>query len=126
MSRFFGAFVLLFFKGDIMNIVERIKLKCNEKNKSISSLENESTLGHGTIRRWNEKMPSIDKVQIVADMLQVSIDWLITGKEPDQLSPEEKKLIELYRNADSRGKRAILRTAESENMELESSNSMIG
>ena len=71
-------------------------------------------------------MPSIDKVQIVADMLQVSIDWLITGKEPDQLSPDEKKLVELYRNADSRGKRTILRTAESESMELESSDSKIG
>lgn len=109
-----------------MNIVERIKLKCNEKNKSINSLENESTLGHGTIRRWNEKMPSIDKVQIVADMLQVSIDWLITGKEADQLSPDEKRLVELYRNADNRGKRAILRTAESESMEQESSDSKIG
>lgn len=109
-----------------MTILDRIKQKCSENNKSISSLENESILGHGTIRRWDEKMPSVDKVQIVADMLNVSIDWLVTGKEPDELTLEERKLIDLYRSADDRGKRTIFRTAEAETLEQESSNSKIG
>ncbi len=109
-----------------MTILDRIKQKCSENNKSISSLENESILGHGTIRRWNDKMPSVDKVQIVADMLNVSIDWLVTGKEPEELSPEERNLVNLYRAADERGKRAIIRTAEAENLEQESLDSKIG
>ena len=109
-----------------MTILDRIKQKCSENNKSISSLENESILGHGTIRRWNDKMPSVDKVQIVADMLNVSIDWLVTGKEPEELSPEERNLVNLYRAADERGKRAIIRTAEAENLEQKSSDSKIG
>ncbi len=109
-----------------MTILDRIKQKCSENNKSISSLENESILGHGTIRRWNDKMPSVDKVQIVADMLDVSIDWLVTGKEPDELTPEERNLVNLYRAADERGKRAIIRTAEAENLEQESLDSRIG
>lgn len=71
-------------------------------------------------------MPSVDKVQIVADMLSVSIDWLVTGKEPDELTLEERKLIDLYRSADDRGKRTIFRTAEAETLEQESSNSKIG
>lgn len=113
-------------EGENMTILDRIKQKCSENNKSISSLENESILGHGTIRRWNDKMPSVDKVQIVADMLNVSIDWLVTGKEPEELSPEERNLVNLYRAADERGKRAIIRTAEAENLEQESLDSKIG
>lgn len=109
-----------------MTILDRIKQKCNENNRSISSLENESTLGHGTIRRWDSKTPSVDKVQIVADMLHVSIDWLVTGKEANELLPDEKRLVDLYRSTDDRGKRAIIRTAEAENMEQESSDSKIG
>lgn len=109
-----------------MTILDRIKQKCSENNKSISSLENESTLGHGTIRRWNDKIPSVDKVQIVANMLNVSIDWLVTGKEPEELTPEERNLVNLYRTADERGKRVIIRNAKAENTEQESLDSKIG
>jgi hypothetical protein len=96
-----------------MTILDRIKQKCSENNKSISSLENESILGHGTIRRWNDKIPSIDKVQIVADMLNVSIDWLVTGKENRGLEPTEQNLINLYRKTNDIGKPLIIKQAES-------------
>ena len=109
-----------------MNIVDRIKLKCTEKNRTISNLEKECGLGHGTIRRWNENSPTVDKVKTIADFLQVSLEWLITGKEPGTLSQEELRLIEHYRQADNRGKRSIMRAAENESMELESSTSGIG
>ena len=109
-----------------MGIVDRIKGKFAENGKSISAIEKECGLGHGTIRRWNENSPAVDKAKIVADFLQVSLEWLVTGKEPGNLTPEEQKLVDLYRTADARGKRSIMRSAEAESAELESSASQIG
>ncbi len=109
-----------------MSIVERIKEKCRQKGTSMSALEKKLNYGNGNIRRWDTQKPSYDKVLDVANLLDVSIDWLLTGKEAAELSPAEQKLIEHYRCADERGKRAIERVAEAESMELESSTSQIG
>lgn len=109
-----------------MELIERIENICKQKGYSIMRLEKESGLSNGQIGKWKKQKPSYDKVASVANTLNVTIDWLITGKAPEDLTLEEKKLIDLYRSADERGKRAIFRTAEAENMEQESSDSMIG
>lgn len=109
-----------------MPIVDRIKQKCKEKGTSMNALEKELGFGNGTIRMWDVKEPGSSKVILVAERLGLSLDWLLTGKEAAELSPEEQKLVDCYRRADERGKRSILRTAESESMELESSSSRIG
>lgn len=109
-----------------MELIERIENICKQKGYSIMRLEKESGLSNGQIGKWKKQKPSYDKVASVANTLNVTIDWLITGKAPEDLTLEEKKLIDLYRSADERGKRAIFRTAEAESMEQESSDSMIG
>lgn len=109
-----------------MGIVERVKEKAAEKGTNMTAIENECGLGHGAIRRWNLNSPSIDKVEIIANFLSVSIEYLITGKEPGDLTPEEQQLVDLYRQADERGKRSILRTAQDEAQELELSVSGTG
>lgn len=102
-------------------IVERIKQRCKELNTSMNALEKELGLGNGTIRMWDIKDPGASKVILVTKRLGLSLDYLLTGKEAGELTPEELQLVEFYRKADERGKRAILRTAESESAELESS-----
>lgn len=109
-----------------MGLVERIRVKCTEKGTTIKALEREIGLGNGTISRWNTNVPSYDKVIKVADSLQTSFYWLIFGKEAADLTPEEQHLIDLYRQADDRGKRSILRLAKDEAQELESSISGTG
>lgn len=109
-----------------MSLLERIKLKCTEKGLSIRTLEELAGFSYATIGKWEKQKPSYDKVLTVANCLQVSIEWLITGNEPGTLSPEEQHLVDLYRAADQRGKRSIMRSAEAENQELESSTSKLG
>lgn len=104
-----------------MGLVDRIKERCKEKSTSMNALEKELGFGNGNIRRWEVQKPSYDKVLAVANMLDVSIDWIITGKEAADLSPEEEQLVSYYRSADERGRRNIMRTAESECAEPESS-----
>ena len=109
-----------------MEIVERIKSLCITENITIKELERIIQISNGSIRHWNEKPPSVERVLLVADYFKVSLDWLVTGKESGKLTPEEQQLIDYYRKADDRGKRSILRTAESESTELESSTSKLG
>lgn len=83
-----------------MGIVDRIQMKTKEKGTNIKTLEKEIGIGNGTIRRWDERSPQCDKISLVANYLQVSLDWLIFGKENDNLTPEEKQILEAYRHAE--------------------------
>ncbi|OQV47765.1 helix-turn-helix domain-containing protein [Bacillus velezensis] len=60
-----------------MTIVERIKKLAKDKKISLAELERTTKLSNGTIRRWDEKTPGIDKVQKVADFFNVSVDYLL-------------------------------------------------
>ena len=109
-----------------MSIVERIKKSCKENSTSMNALEKELGLGNGTIRLWDTKEPGANKVIMVAERLGLSLDYILTGKEAGNLTPEEQQLVNLYRQADDRGKRSIFRTAQDEARELESSISGTG
>lgn len=109
-----------------MSLYERMKRVCNEKGTNFKRLEQELGFGNGTLRKWENQNPSYDKVVAVANKLNVSLNWLILGKESEDLTPEEQQLIDLYRQADERGKRSIMRLAQDEARELESSVSGTG
>ena len=57
---------------------------------------------------------------------QIDISYILTGKEAGELTADEQRLIDLYRQADERGKRNIIRNAEAEGAELTSSTSKLG
>ncbi len=103
-----------------MEIVERIKNLCNTENITIKELERIIQISNGSIRHWNEKTPSVERVLLVADHFNVSLDWLVTGKESGNLTSEEQLLVDHYRRADDRGRRNIMKIAENESAELES------
>ena len=91
-----------------MNIVDTIRAQAGEKNIPIARLERELGFNHGTIRRWDDSEPSIEKVVRVADYLGVSVDCLC-GRDVDnnavesfvnelqKQSPDEAMLIQAYR-----------------------------
>lgn len=60
-----------------MTLVERIKELCLNKDTTLIGLERELGLGRGTIRNWDEKIPSVDKLGKVADYFNVSTDYLL-------------------------------------------------
>lgn len=118
-----------------MTLVDRIKLKCKENHTSMNALEDELGFGNGTLRRWDERTPGADRLLILANRLNISVDWLLTGKEFSDLTLEEKKLVELYRNTNDTGQPLIIKHAEdiqkalprlNQPKEQELSNSQIG
>lgn len=74
----------------------------------------------------NGQIPNATTLYKLSQILGKSMEYIIAGKEPEELTPEEQQLIDYYRKTDDRGKRSILRTAESESTELESSASKLG
>lgn len=118
-----------------MQIVERIKAICKEKNTTMGTLEKELGLGNGSIRRWDEKTPGADKILLIANRLEVTTDWLLTGqegKEGKALLPDEKNLIEIYRTTNDIGQPLIIQQAKAiqqtlpREQEQKSSDSKIG
>lgn len=95
-----------------MTIVERIKEKCKEKKTSMNALEKQLNFGNGSIRLWDSKTPGSDKVILVAKKLDVSLDWLLTGKEPEDLTQDERKLVDLYRSTNDVGQPLTMKHAE--------------
>ena len=84
-----------------MGIVERIKIKAKIKGETLTSIERELNFSKSSIRKWDEQSPSIDKLIKVAEYLNVTIDYLATGKEKyeimdkwNKLDYDEKKIIE--------------------------------
>ena len=65
-----------------MSLVERIKKKASEFGYSIKKLEELADLPNGSIRRWDQSSPAVEKVEKIAYVLNTSLDYLVLGKEP--------------------------------------------
>lgn len=66
-----------------MNTFDRIKDLCDKHGITIAELERRANVGNGTIRRWGDTLPAGDKLQRVAKILNVSIDYLVNGGNVD-------------------------------------------
>lgn len=70
-----------------------------------------------TIKGWIQgRVPSADAAVKVAKYFDVSVEWLVTGKETDNqkeinISNEEMKLIQIFRNLNEADKNAVLTLA---------------
>ncbi|MGD9155521.1 MAG: helix-turn-helix transcriptional regulator [Bacillota bacterium] len=70
-----------------MEIFKKVKELCVSKGISISELEKEVGFSKSAIYRWNENIPSGDKLLKVAEYFNVTTDYLL-GKKPPP--PEHK------------------------------------
>lgn len=48
---------------------------------TFASIERDVGIGRGTIRKWDMNCPSADKLLKVADLLNTTMDYLMTGKK---------------------------------------------
>jgi len=58
-------------------IFSNIQARCREKSISIRELEAICGIGNGTIYKWQNSMPAVDKVKLVADYFGCTIDDLL-------------------------------------------------
>lgn len=60
-----------------MSIFERVKEIADLRKISLQTLAEQSNMGINSIYGWKTKKPSIDKISAVADVLNVSTDYLL-------------------------------------------------
>lgn len=107
-----------------MTLLTRIKDLAQKQLLSISEIEKSASLGNGTIRRWDTSPPACDKLLRVANTLNVSVDYLLTGENNQcfiELSDNERELLTEYKKLDFRGRSAAMSVivAEQERMASE-------
>lgn len=73
-----------------MTLLDRIKHLAQQNGTTIKGLESSANLGNGTIRRWDSSPPSVDKLLKIANLLNTTMDYLMTGKEISQNSFHEE------------------------------------
>jgi len=97
-----------------LEFAERFKKACIDADMPKPAVALGKILGVSSTMVYNyrngEKLPSTDTLAKIATLLNVSIDWLINGREP--FTAEEIRLIELYRESSNSAKRIITGTAE--------------
>ena len=93
---------------DVLNFLERLKLLLDRRKMTMAELERSLGFGNGTIRRWSNNYPSIDKVIAVADLLNVDIAWLLTGKEEATVPKEALDLFIKYKTLTAKDKAKVM------------------
>ena len=84
---------------------ERLKLLCKEHNTTITNMLKDLSLSTGSTGNWKKgQFPKGDILAKIADYLDTSIDYIVFGEYRDNLTDEEKKLVELYKSAPDRAK----------------------
>jgi transcriptional regulator with XRE-family HTH domain len=65
------------YRKEAVMIFEKISKLASEKGILISSLEKTLGFGNGTIKKWGESSPSVNKLKKVADYFGVSIEYFL-------------------------------------------------
>lgn len=79
-----------------MNLYEKIKMLCKNRNITVAELERKLDISNGQIRRWKDgKFPTADRLKKVADYFEVSTDSLLY-EEVDEKEIEIDEDIRLW------------------------------
>ncbi len=110
------------------SIGQRLKTWRKKNKLTLTEISEKTGLSTGGLYAYERNEKQIGTKSLLALWYEYHNDiaWILTGEKGKNLLPDEYQLIDFYRSADSRGKRTILRTAESESQELTSSVSETG
>ena len=72
-------------------LVDRIEQAIKEKGSNFKRVERECGLGNGTIKRWGEQSPRLDKLVLVSEYLQISLDYLVFGRSCSDTAQENDR-----------------------------------
>lgn len=109
-------------------LYERINLLCKENGITGKELGEKLGLKKSPLTDWKNKKskPTIDQIITICEIFAVSANYLLFGKEINNLTQEEQKIIDAYRQADPAEQNVIRKILDiPENIE-KSSNSKIG
>ena len=68
-----------------MLLTDRIKSLAEPLNMTFASIERDVGIGRGTIRKWDTNCPAADRLLKVANLLNTTTDFLLTGDDHKKL-----------------------------------------
>lgn len=74
-----------------MNVVERIKIIAHKRSMTIKDLSIKAGIGPKTISNWRDRNPQTETLQKVADVLGVSVDYLLGNTDDMHSSNTQNK-----------------------------------
>lgn len=81
-----------------MTTFERIKEISKKKGYSLTKLNDAAGLGTNSIYHWRNKTPSTDSLQKVANVLNVSLDYLLSNT--NEIHPKKDNVLDLRKVLD--------------------------
>lgn len=101
-------------------LVKFIRVSCKNQGSSITKMEKDLKFANGTVGKWanGKRYPPKDKLLLVSDFLQISIEELMGEEQKEKpstpetvslsgLSPEDAELVQKILNASDAKKNAI-------------------
>lgn len=74
-----------------MELLSRIKTVLSDKKMTVADLSRLTNISGGQIDKWDKINPGVDKVRKVADVLGVSVDYLL-GRTDTLYQPQQSEL----------------------------------
>lgn len=84
-------------------LVEFIRVSCKSRNSSITKMEKDLSFANGTVGKWanGKRYPPKDKLSLVADFLQISIEDLMgqDSEQKEKPAPGERSGLDAHAKA---------------------------
>ncbi|MGO2722987.1 MAG: helix-turn-helix domain-containing protein [Lactobacillus sp.] len=85
-----------------MTLFERVKETAKKRGWSLQETAQKAGLGINSIYAWKNKTPSVDRIKSVADVLGVTVDYLLgTGNTPDWATQKDVTDLKQYLEDDA-------------------------
>lgn len=88
-----------------MGLYEQIRGIAKSKGYSVNKLEKELGFARSSINKFNKNKPSVEKLQQIADLLEVSLDYLLSNtdetikeKAPTLTARDERDIEKILNN----------------------------
>ena len=82
-------------------LIDRLEIEAKKKGLTFNRIERELGLGNGTIKRWKDQSPRLDKLTAVARFVGVSLDYLVFGELQTESTPNRE--LDLARVKEEQG-----------------------
>ena len=105
-----GKAGLFFLLNLCMDFWKRVKDEIKVKKTTQEWIARQVGVPFGTFRKWmtRKTYPNVKVGQEIANLLETSVEYLITGIEPEGLSDDERKLMNAYRKLSPADKENVM------------------
>ena len=87
---------------------KRLEDLMNKKKITNATITEQAGISKNNIGNYkNGQIPNATILYKISQILGTTMEYLLTGKEDEELTPEEKEIIEHYRNMNETGKRFL-------------------